>query len=118
MDKYKQLPLSIFHHKDMAIGYQASWHMGTYDTLGIIIKFSFLGVDHLLHDGAVGLLDHADAQGVQDTQRRRLVQLFSPFSSCSSSRTSLGKSFGLEIFPLPCQRTSSLQIHSACAPTQ
>ena len=43
---------------------------------------------------------------------------FLPFSSCSSSRTSLGKSFGLEIFPLPCQRSSPLQIHSACAPTQ
>ena len=27
LDKYKQLPLFTFHHKDMAIGYQASWQI-------------------------------------------------------------------------------------------
>ena len=40
--------------------------------------FAFPGVDNLLHDGAVGLLHHADPQGVQDTQRRCLVQHFLP----------------------------------------
>lgn len=36
------------------------------------------GVDHLLYDGAMGLLHHADPQGLQDTQRRCLVQHFLP----------------------------------------
>ena len=60
----------------MAIGYQASWHLGNYDTVGIIATFSFLGADHLLHDGAVGLLHHAHPQGLPDTQRRCLVLNF------------------------------------------
>ena len=29
----------------------------------------FAGADHLFHDGTVGLLHHADPQGLQDTQR-------------------------------------------------
>ena len=84
--------------------------IGNYDTVGIIATFSFLGANHLLHDGAVGLLDHADAQGVQDTQRRRLVQLFLHPSRLAvaqgqaSEKASASKSFHCPAREVPLSR--------------
>ena len=57
----------------------------------------------------MGLLDHADAQGVQDTQRRRLVQLFHPSRLAvapgqASEKASASKSFHCPAREVPLSR--------------
>ena len=98
--------------------YQTSWHNVTYDTVGTFLYFLFqvLIICFMMGLWAYSIMLTRKAYRILNADVQ--FNFFSPFSSCSSSRTSLGKSFGLEIFPLPCQRSSPLQIHSACAPTQ